>query len=205
MEIKQLKLEQIIPYENNPRKKNDINKVADSIKEFGWQQPIVVDKNNVIIAGHGRYEAAKRLNLETAPCVIADISDAKAKAFRIVDNKTNQYSEWDFDLLSKEFNSLMNEDYNLDNLGFENTELDKVFNYNAPDFAEPEQPFNGLIGESDASIPQSTVRMIQLFLTVDTETEFKEGIDLLRKKYNTDNLTDTVYRAVLNEKDNLQS
>ena len=62
-----------------------------------------------------------------------------------------------------------------------------------------------MIGESDASIPQSTVRMIQLFLTVDTETEFKEGIDLLRKKYNTDNLTDTVYRAVLNEKDNLQS
>ncbi len=77
MEITKLKLEDIKPYNNNPRKKIDIEKVAKSIKEFGWQQPIVVDKNNIIIVGHSRLEAAKMLKEETAPVVIADMSEEK--------------------------------------------------------------------------------------------------------------------------------
>ena len=129
MEIKQLKLEQIIPYENNPRKKNDINKVADSIKEFGWQQPIVVDKNNIIIAGHSRYEAAKILKEDTVPVLIANISEDQAKGYRIADNKTNQYSEWDFDLLHNEFQDLIKDNFELSKLGFNNNELDSILNW----------------------------------------------------------------------------
>ena len=93
----------IKPYLRNPRKKNDFKKVADSIKEFGWQQPIVVDRGGVIIVGHSRYEAAKLLKCESIPVLIADLSPEKAKAYRIADNKTNEFSEWDFGLLHKEF------------------------------------------------------------------------------------------------------
>ena len=103
MQIEQVAIDEIKPYENNPRKKLDIEKVANSIKEFGWQQPIVVDKNNVIIVGHSRLSAAKLLQYKTVPVLVADISPEKAKAYRIADNKTNEYSDWDFSALNKEF------------------------------------------------------------------------------------------------------
>jgi ParB-like chromosome segregation protein Spo0J len=133
MEITKLKLEDIKPYNNNPRKKIDIEKVAKSIKEFGWQQPIVVDKNNVIIVGHSRFEAAKMLKEKTAPVVITDMSEKKAKGYRIADNKTNQYSEWDYELLHNELQELIGFKYDLDNLGFNSNELDTILNWENTD------------------------------------------------------------------------
>lgn len=129
MEIKQFKLTDIKPYTKNPRKKIDIEKVANSIKEFGWQQPIVVDKNNIIIAGHSRYEAAKMLKEDTVPVLVANISEDKAKGYRIADNKTNQYSEWDYDLLHNEFKDLIKDNFELSKLGFNNNELDSILNW----------------------------------------------------------------------------
>jgi len=129
MEIKQFKLTDIKPYTKNPRKKIDIEKVANSIKEFGWQQPIVVDKNNIIIAGHSRYEAAKILKEDTVPVLVANISEDKAKGYRIADNKTNQYSEWDYDLLHNEFQDLIKDNFELSKLGFNNNELDSILNW----------------------------------------------------------------------------
>ena len=129
MEIKQFKLTDIKPYTKNPRKKIDIEKVANSIKEFGWQQPIVVDKNNIIIAGHSRYEAAKMLKEDTVPVLVANISEDKAKGYRIADNKTNQYSEWDYDLLHNEFQDLIKDNFELSKLGFNNNELDSILNW----------------------------------------------------------------------------
>ena len=119
----------INPYERNPRKKKDIKKVADSIKEFGWQQPIVVDRAGVIIAGHSRYEAAKLLECNSIPVLIADLSPEKAKAYRIADNKTNEFSEWDFGLLHKEFADLLDNNYELTNLGFDETELEEFVTF----------------------------------------------------------------------------
>ena len=133
MEITKLKLEDIKPYNNNPRKKIDIEKVAKSIKEFGWQQPIVVDKNNIIIVGHSRLEAAKMLKEKTAPVIIADMSEEKAKGYRIADNKTNQYSEWDYELLHNELQELIGFEYDLDNLGFNDNELDTILNWENTD------------------------------------------------------------------------
>ena len=126
MQIEQVAIDEIKPYENNPRKKLDIEKVANSIKEFGWQQPIVVDKNNVIIVGHSRLSAAKLLQYKTVPVLVADISPEKAKAYRIADNKTNEYSDWDFSALNKEFTDLLDNNYNLDNLGFQEHELESL-------------------------------------------------------------------------------
>ena len=119
----------IKPYQKNPRKKKNIQTVANSIKEFGFQQPIVVDRAGVIIAGYSRYEAAKSLNLQTIPVLIADLTPEKAKAYRIADNKTNESSEWDFSLLHKEFAELLDVNYDLELTGFDNKELEEFITF----------------------------------------------------------------------------
>ena len=124
--IKNIPLKDIKPYSNNPRKKQNITKVVNSIKEFGFQQPIVVDKKNIIIVGHSRYEAGKELGLDKVPVIIADLSPVKAKAYRIADNRINQDSEWDFSKLTLEFKDISKLDFNLDSLGFEKNELDDL-------------------------------------------------------------------------------
>lgn len=108
IDVKYLKLEEIHPYENNPRfNKDAVSKVAASIKKFGFKNPILVDKNNVIIAGHTRLEAAKKLGLEEAPCIIAaDLNEKQAKALRLADNKVAEFSTWDYLKLDKELAEL---------------------------------------------------------------------------------------------------
>ena len=108
MKVENIGIEKITPYENNPRlNNNSIDKVAKSIEEFGWQQPIVVDKNMVIIVGHTRYEAAKKLGLEEVPVIVADnLNDKQAKAYRLADNKVADYSVWDNKKLLEELDEL---------------------------------------------------------------------------------------------------
>lgn len=108
MEIVMLKLEEIHPYENNPRMNDDaVDAVAKSIKEYGFKVPIVVDTNRVIITGHTRYKASQKLELKEVPCIIAnDLSDAKAKAFRLADNKVSDMSIWDNKKLLEELENI---------------------------------------------------------------------------------------------------
>lgn len=108
MEVVTRKLNEIKPYERNPRRNEEaVDAVAASIKEFGFQQPIVVDKDGVIIAGHTRYKAAKRLGLKTIPVVVADeLTDEQVRAYRLADNKTGELAEWDFNLLPAELDML---------------------------------------------------------------------------------------------------
>lgn len=96
MEIINKKLDELIPYEKNPRKNDEaIQYVANSIKEFGFKVPIIIDKNNVIVAGHTRYKASKELGLKEVPCIIADdLNDEQIKAFRLADNKVSEMAEW---------------------------------------------------------------------------------------------------------------
>lgn len=90
-----MKVVALIPYENNPRLNNSaVEAVANSIRKFGFKVPIVIDKNNVIVAGHTRYKAVQTLGYETVPCVIADdLTEDQIKAFRLVDNKTSELSD----------------------------------------------------------------------------------------------------------------
>lgn len=108
MNIIEKKLSDIKPYEKNPRKNDHaVEYVANSIKEFGFKVPIVIDKNGVIVAGHTRYKASKKLGLEKVPCIIADdLTDEQIKAYRLADNKVSEKSEWDFDLLFDELSEL---------------------------------------------------------------------------------------------------
>ena len=130
MKIELIEIDKITPYINNPRKNQNIDKVASSIKEFGFQQPIVVDKSMTIIVGHTRYEASKKLELKKVPVVIADLPPLKAKAYRIADNRVSQDGYWDFSKLNLEFTDLLDNHYDIKNLGFENQELDKFFTEN---------------------------------------------------------------------------
>src|SRR5574344_2663891 len=112
MEIITRKLSEIKPYEKNPRK-NDaaVEFVMNSIKEFGFKVPIVIDKDGVIVAGHTRYKASKKLKLTEVPCIIADdLTPEQIKAYRLADNRVAEKSEWDIDLLSGELDDILNID-----------------------------------------------------------------------------------------------
>lgn len=115
MEIVNKNIEEIKMYENNPRNNDGaVEYVANSIKEFGFKVPIVLDKNNIIVAGHTRYKAAKLLNITEIPCIIADdLSDEQVKAFRLIDNKAAELASWDIDLLNLELENIKDIDMEL--------------------------------------------------------------------------------------------
>ncbi len=120
-EIKSVPISELIPYVNNARKHSEIQiqQIAASIKEFGFNNPILIDSENGIIAGHGRMEGARLLGLESVPCIeVKHLTEAQKKAFIIADNQIATRSEWDFEKLQIEIDNLKLEDFNLDLLGF---------------------------------------------------------------------------------------
>ncbi len=130
MEIEQRKLDEIIPYEKNPRQNEAaVDAVAVSLKEFGFRQAIVVDQHGVIVCGHARFKAAQKLGLETVPVhVVTDLSEAQIKAYRLADNKTAELADWDYDLLPIELSELQDMDFDLELLGFDKDELADLLN-----------------------------------------------------------------------------
>lgn len=135
-------LDQIKPYDKNPRNipVSAIIKVASSIKVFGWRQPIVVDEDGIILAGHTRYLAAQRIheeqdsifnwpNIQTAPVhQVHDLNDFEKRAYRIADNKTAEETNWNNDILSLELQDLEHADFDLESIGFEDEELAELLN-----------------------------------------------------------------------------
>ncbi len=126
MEIEWRRLDQLTPYEKNPRlNASAVPKVAKSLTEFGWRQPIVIDTAGVIVAGHTRYLAARSLGWETVPVHVArDLSPAQAKAYRLADNRTGAEAEWDLPLLRTELLALQADGADLEGLGFDPDELE---------------------------------------------------------------------------------
>ena len=126
MNIVNLKVEELIPYINNPRNNTEaVDKVAASIKEFGFKVPIVIDKDNVVVTGHTRLLASKKLGLQEVPCVIADdLSPAQIKAFRIADNKVSEYAQWDEDMLKVELEELEEMNFDLDSVSIDFSDFD---------------------------------------------------------------------------------
>ena len=143
MDIKNVSIYDIAPYEDNPRKNEDaVQVVMNSIKEFGIKQPLVLDENNVIVVGHTRFEAAKRLGYKEVPCVIAsDLTEEQITAYRLADNKTNEYSKWDMQLLSGELALITNIDMEMFGFDLEVDEEQKKKDTKA------EIPFTEVLGE----------------------------------------------------------
>ena len=118
MNIEYLKVSEITPYQNNPRhNEQSVDKVAASIREFGFKVPVVIDKDNVIVCGHTRVLAAEKEGIDEIPCVRAsELSEEQVKAFRLVDNKTQELSEWDWNKIGEELDAIENIDMRL--MGF---------------------------------------------------------------------------------------
>ena len=140
MNIIEKSITEVKPYEKNPRKNDQsVDKVANSIKEFGFKVPIVIDKYNVIVCGHTRYKAAKKLGLSVVPCVVADdLTEEQIKAYRLADNKVGEDSLWDMDLLGSELEDILNID--MEDFGFSLPEVETEVVEDDYDKPAPEQP-----------------------------------------------------------------
>lgn len=128
MEVRNMNIDDIKPYNNNPRDNdNAVESTANSIKEFGWQQPIVVDKDMVIIVGHTRYKAAKKLGYKEVPVVVAsNLNKEQVRAYRLADNKTGELADWDLSLLDEEFEAIIDIDMSDYGFNFDDTEVDDI-------------------------------------------------------------------------------
>ena len=195
MKIHLTDIEDIKPYNKNPRKISDkaIDMVATSIKEFGFQQPIVVDMKDEIVVGHTRYQASKKLNLKKVPVVRGDFTDEKAKAYRIADNRINEETGWDYNFLQEELNNLLDLDVDLNLTGFTSEELDSMF---AKEEITIEDPIE--ITEDENHL-MNDVKMIQLFYEPNNEQKFRDIVEKDKEKYSIDNISDAVFKCVENE------
>ena len=186
-QIEIVSMDEITPYENNPRNnENAISKVVESISEFGFTNPILLDNNNIIIAGHTRYEAAKVLGLDEVPCIyLDDLSEEQIKAYRLVDNKTSEFASWDFNALSKEL-----------------AEIGGSIDMSLFDF--PEDEFNADDFDTDFNLPeggQSEIRTMNFTLHVEQQNkilEAMESIDLenVEKYSNTNTNGNKLYGVI---------
>ena len=140
MQIVEKKIKDIKPYDKNPRKNDGaVDAVANSIKEFGFKVPVVIDKDNIIVCGHTRYKAAKKLGLDKVPCVVADdLTEEQIKAYRLADNKVSELAEWDIDLLGEELGEIF--DIDMSEFGFDLTEED--------DTPPEREDLSGKVGET---------------------------------------------------------
>lgn len=150
MKIEYKNIDDVIPYENNPRKNDEaVDYVANSIKEFGFKVPIIVDKENVIVTGHTRLKAAQKLGLKEVPVIYADdLTEEQIKAFRIADNKVAEFSTWDLDKLDLELEDInidmgefgLNLELNdLENIDGENRGEEDIGNFEESNFNYKEQ------------------------------------------------------------------
>ena len=131
MKIKQTKIEDLIPYSSNARSHDDaqVAQIAASISSFGFNNPILTDGKNGIVAGHGRLLAARKLNLKTVPVIeLSHLSDNEKKAYILADNRIALSSSWDMELLSLEMGDLKDEGFDLSLIGFDENELANIFN-----------------------------------------------------------------------------
>lgn len=161
IEIISKALSDIVPYEKNPRKISQaaIDAVAESIQEFGFKNPILIDKHNVIIAGHTRRLAAQKLGLERVPCVVVDdLTPQQIKALRLADNKTNELAKWDFGELDKELADLL--DMDMERFGFD-----------LENHEEEEEDDAGMIGSG---------HHFCIIIDCETESDMNETYDRLR-------------------------
>ena len=140
MQIIEKSIADIRPYENNPRNNEAaIQYVANSIKDFGFKVPIVIDKNGTIITGHTRVLAAKKLGMKTVPCILADdLTPEQVKAFRLADNKVSEMADWNWAKLEKELSGLGDLDWDMSNFGFDMQFDESNEDFNS--FFEPAPP-----------------------------------------------------------------
>ena len=169
MKIEIKKVEDLIPYHNNPiiHSPEQIDVIAKSIKDFGWKVPLVIDSDNVIIAGHGRLIASKQLKLKEVPCIIADdLTDEQVRKFRLVDNQSAKLNEFDFEILELELGNLDD----MEDFGFEDLSLKDEY---GEDFSLPDgdkEPFQ----QMTFTLADAQVEQVQSALAIARQDNYIE-------------------------------
>lgn len=167
MEIKQIEVKDLKPWEKNPRVNDQaVDAVAKSIQQFGFNVPILCDQDMTIIAGHVRWKAAKKLGLVTIPVIQLSLTAAQRDAFSIADNKTSEIADWDYDLLADILKELPNEEIDFSSLGFNDAELDAIL--------KPEVDFDWDAFRED--LEESEGDATHVLLPVKVPIEAKQGV-----------------------------
>lgn len=212
MQIIEKSIDELKPYEKNPRKNDkSVDKVAQSIDQFGFRVPVVIDKDNVIVCGHTRYKAAKKLHLASVPCVVADdLTDEQIKAYRLADNKVGEDSEWDIDLLQGELDDII--DIDMADFGFDLTAAEnKVVEDDDFEMSVPEEPKSKLgdiyqLGRHRLMCGDSTnienVKQLVGGAQIDlllTDPPYNVNYEGNAGKIKNDNMEDTAFRKFLTD------
>lgn len=197
MEIELLKPSSLINYDKNPRiNKTAIAKIKQSLKEYGFRQPIVVDEDMIILAGHTRLAASIELHLKQVPVHIAKgLTEAQKKAYRIMDNKSAEFADWDTGLLKDELMAIGDLDFDMTLTGFDLGEINKLTANELLNFASAVDDEDDDVDDLTDYSP-SNVKLVQLFYNTDTEVKFREMANSLQTIYKLDNLSDVVYKVL---------
>jgi ParB/RepB/Spo0J family partition protein len=178
--VKIIDIDKICPYTNNPKEhpEKQINKIASSIKNFGFTVPIIIDNQNEIISGHGRYKAAQKLELDKIPCIVRDdLNAAQIKAFRITDNKIAK-SNWDQELLMIELGELEEADINIELTGFDEEEIENLSNVQEMSIEEIEDLLTDLSLEKTVEKPDWFV----IRAPSKNRSEIEQALNKIKKK-----------------------
>jgi ParB/RepB/Spo0J family partition protein len=178
--VKIIDIDKIYPYTNNPKEhpEKQINKIASSIKNFGFTVPIIIDNQNEIISGHGRYKAAQKLELDKIPCIVRDdLNAAQIKAFRITDNKIAK-SNWDQELLMIELGELEEADINIELTGFDEEEIENLSNVQEMSIEEIEDLLTDLSLEKTVEKPDWFV----IRAPSKNRSEIEQALNKIKKK-----------------------
>ena len=208
MKIEEMDIDLIKPYKNNPREipMESVQKVMNSIREFGNNQPIVVDNDNVIVVGHTRWKALKQLGKAKAYVVKKEFPKGQAMAYRIMVNRSGEESKWSNKLLASELNILKDDNFDLQLTGFNLTELENLANDKELGFIQNSKDLKENFNvDFPDGMEVTHVKMVQLFLNTETEKDFKLWCQELQTQLGTDNLTDTVYTVIKNAYNNSKS
>jgi ParB-like chromosome segregation protein Spo0J len=195
--IEQIPTADLIPYARNSRTHSDeqIAQIAASIREFGFCNPVLIDAQNTIIAGHGRVLAAGRLKLETVPCLrLTHLTDAQRRAYVIVDNRIALSSSWDSELLANELSDLHADDFDMGLLGFDADELSTLMEFE-----------QGQIVEAEAGIDRTTQeyldgneKQFQFFVSQEDFPRITEAISVAKKQSGTETNSEAIVWKLLN-------
>lgn len=179
MNVQEINIDKVIPYWHNPRNNDKtVERLMKSIREYGFNQPLVVNKDMVLIVGHARLKAARKLGLTTVPCVIVDLTDEQAKKYRIADNKIQELTDWKEDDLFKELREI-GDQFELLDMGFDMGEIkdivgafDEVVEQGQQSAAEVQGVVTAATPWKDESQPVTTAQPVE---TVETTTVYAEA------------------------------
>ena len=199
MQITEWPIERLKPYEDNPRKISDesITSVENSIRKFGFRQPIVANPGGIIIVGHTRFEASKRLALKSVPVHVMDVDDDTARAYRVADNRTGELADWDIPLLSAELKALDDLNVQMQKYGFTEAELEMArINDLGVMTGDEEEPWGGDV-EGYVSRKKSDPRCIVYFGTPKGKESFFEWLATQDANYRKQQSTNECYVAYI--------